>query len=110
MNYENIRYFIAPNEHFHPLGVFTNKHSKELKFATLFYGNPWQFFESFSYQQIVKWELLHKYRNFSTNILNNYFLAVKVSIQKMISSSWVRIQKWKLCEINQIYMIFSNHT
>jgi hypothetical protein len=93
LNYENIIYFIFPSEHFHPLGLFKNKHSKELKFLALFYGNLRQFFESFSYQQIAKWELLHEYGNFSTNISNNYFLDVKFCIQKMIISSWVIIQK-----------------
>jgi hypothetical protein len=28
----------CPNQNFHPLGLFKNKDSKELKFPTLFYG------------------------------------------------------------------------
>jgi hypothetical protein len=37
MDYEN---FIAPSQNFHPLGLFKDKHSKNLKFPTLFYWQP----------------------------------------------------------------------
>jgi hypothetical protein len=37
MDYENTVYYIAPSQKFQPLGLFKNKHSKELKFLTLFY-------------------------------------------------------------------------
>ncbi len=40
MDYENTIYFITPSEHFHPLCLFKDKHSKELKFLALFYGHP----------------------------------------------------------------------
>ncbi len=50
MDYEKTIYYIAPSQHFHLLGLLKNKHSKELKFPTLFYGQPQQFFEGFSYQ------------------------------------------------------------
>jgi hypothetical protein len=40
MDYENTIYFIIPNEHFHPLCLFKDKHSKELRFLALFYGHP----------------------------------------------------------------------
>jgi hypothetical protein len=40
MDYENTIYFIAPSQHFHPLGLFKDKHSKKQKFPTLFYGQP----------------------------------------------------------------------
>jgi len=60
----------------------------------LFYDQPQQFLEGFSYQQIVQWELLHKSKDFSTNDLKK---VVEVSIQKVISSSWMQIQKGKLC-------------
>jgi hypothetical protein len=36
----------------------------------LFYGQLQQIYEGFPYQQIDHWELLHKLRDFSTNILN----------------------------------------
>ncbi len=38
MDYDNIIYFIAPNQNFHPLNLFRNKHSKEQKNSTLLYG------------------------------------------------------------------------
>ncbi len=53
MDYENNVYFIALSQNFHPLGLFKYKHSKEQNFPTLFYEQPRQIFESFSYQQIV---------------------------------------------------------
>ncbi len=40
MDYENTIYSIAPNQNFHPLGLFKDKHSKKLNFPTLFYGQP----------------------------------------------------------------------
>jgi hypothetical protein len=70
MDYKNIIYSIAPSQNFHLLSLFKDKHSKKLNIPTLFYGQPQQIFEGFSYQQIVQWELLHKYGDFSTNISN----------------------------------------
>jgi len=46
-------------QNFHPLCLFKDKHSKEQKISTLFYSQPQQIFEGFSYQQIIQWELLH---------------------------------------------------
>jgi len=40
IDYENIIYFIAPSQDFHPLGLFKDKHSKELNFPTSLYGQP----------------------------------------------------------------------
>ncbi len=54
MNYENTIYYITSNQNFHPLSLFKNKHSKEQNFQTLLYGQPQQFFEGFSYQQIAQ--------------------------------------------------------
>jgi len=45
--------------------------------------------EGFSYQQIAQWELFQKSKDFSTNICNLFFKDAKVSIQKIIGSSWV---------------------
>ncbi len=47
MDYENNIYYIAPNQNFHPLSLFLNKHSEELNFPTLFYGQLQQFFDFF---------------------------------------------------------------
>jgi hypothetical protein len=62
----------------------------------LFYGQPWQIFEGFWYQQLAQWELFHKSKDFSTNISNLFFKDAKVSIQKVIGFSWVWIWKGKL--------------
>jgi hypothetical protein len=40
MDYENTIYYIAPSQNFYLLGLFKYKHSKELNFPTLFYGQP----------------------------------------------------------------------
>ncbi len=37
MNYDNIIYFVAPSQNFHPLSLFKYKNSKKLIFSTLFY-------------------------------------------------------------------------
>jgi hypothetical protein len=50
MDYENIMYFIAPSQNFHPLGLFKDNISKIKKFPTLFYWQPRQFSKGFSYQ------------------------------------------------------------
>jgi len=42
-------YYIAPSQHFHPLGLIKDKHSKELNLPTLFYGQIQSFLEGFSY-------------------------------------------------------------
>jgi hypothetical protein len=86
MNYENIIYFISPNQNFHPSGLFKDKHSKALFFPTLFIEQFQQFFEGFSYQQIAQWELLHTYEDFSTNIFI-FSKVIKISIQQVIGSS-----------------------
>jgi hypothetical protein len=54
-DYENIIYSIAPSQDFHPLGLFKYKHSKQLNFPTLFYGQLQYFSRGFSYQEIVEW-------------------------------------------------------
>ncbi len=41
--------------------------------------------------------MLHKSKDFSTNISNIFKTTTKVSIQKVISLGWVQIQKGKLC-------------
>jgi hypothetical protein len=35
MDYENIIYILAPSQNFHHLGLFKNKHSKELNFSNI---------------------------------------------------------------------------
>jgi hypothetical protein len=38
MDYENTIYYITMNQDFHPSCLFKDKHSNELNFPTLFYG------------------------------------------------------------------------
>ncbi len=35
MDYENTIYFIAPSQNFHIIGLFKNKHAKELNFSSI---------------------------------------------------------------------------
>jgi hypothetical protein len=49
MDCENTIHYIAPNQKFHPLGLFKYKHSKKLIFPTLFYGQLQQFSKGFPY-------------------------------------------------------------
>jgi len=84
MDYENTMFSGSPNQKFHLLNLFKTKHSKELNFPTLIYEQP---SEGFSYQQIAQWELIHKSKDFSTNILNLFFKLLILFIQKVISFS-----------------------
>jgi hypothetical protein len=61
MGYEVTIYFVAHNQNFHLLGLIKDKHYEDLNLPTLFYGQPHQFYEGFSYQQIVHWEFFNKY-------------------------------------------------
>jgi hypothetical protein len=97
-DYEKIIYSIVPSRYFHPLGLLKDNHLKELDFPILFYGHPQSLIISkiLSYQQIAQWELLHKSKDFSTNISNLFFKVLKFSIQKIIGSGWVFIRKGKI--------------
>jgi hypothetical protein len=88
---------VALGQHFKPLGLFQDPHCEELNFPTLFFRQPYsnQGIKMF-YQMIAQWELLHKNHNFSTNIPNLFFKAIKILIHFVISSSWVCIHKLKL--------------
>jgi len=89
---------IATSEGYHLIGIFKDKHSKELKFPTLFFGHPRieKIYNNFSYYEIAKWELLYKSHDFAINIQNNFFKATKICIEKVKNSSWIRIRKGKL--------------
>jgi hypothetical protein len=39
-DYENIVYFVALGQEYHPLGLFKDKNLEELNFPTLFFGQP----------------------------------------------------------------------
>lgn len=90
---------VAPGQEYSPIGIFKDKFSEELNHPTLFYGHPRNenINENFSYHQIASWEILHKDHDFATNIENIFFKAIKICIQKVKNSGWIRIRKGKLC-------------
>jgi hypothetical protein len=69
---------VAPVEGQHPLGIFMDRYAKEMNFPTLFYGNAHDddIVKRFSYQKIVKWELLHASGDFSYHTTNFFFKIV----------------------------------
>jgi hypothetical protein len=66
---------VTPAEGQCPLGIFMDKYVEEMNFPTLFYGNPCDddIVKRFSYQKIVKWELLHASNDFSYHTTNLFF-------------------------------------
>jgi hypothetical protein len=50
----------------------------------------------FSYQKIVKWELLHASGDFSYHTTNLFFKMVRTIIDKVLSCMWIRIRKGQL--------------
>ena len=89
---------VAPSEGFTPLGLLTDNYCEELCFPQLYFGTPCKYHDlrKKHYQLIVKWELTHESTQFSTNIENLFFKAMKVMVQKVIESTWVRLRKGKL--------------
>ena len=89
---------VAPSEDYHPISIFKDKYSEELNFPTLFYGYPrnQNIYDKFFQHAIAKWEFLHKNHDFAQNIQNIFFKAIKICIQKVKNSSWIRIRKRKL--------------
>jgi hypothetical protein len=64
MDYENTIYSIAPSQDFHLLGLFKDKHSKKIKFPTLFYGQLRQIFEGFFISTNSSMGIISKIRKF----------------------------------------------
>ena len=63
----------------------------------MFYGHPRdERSKKLSYHEIASWEILHKSHDFATNIQNIFFKAIKICIDKVRNSSWIRIRKGKL--------------
>jgi hypothetical protein len=96
-DFENLM-SIAPSQEYSPVGIFKDKNSEELNYPTLFSRHPRdeKITKNFSYHQIASWEILHKNHDFATNIQNIFFKAVKLCIEKVRNSSWIRILKGKL--------------
>jgi hypothetical protein len=69
---------VTPAEGQCPLGIFMDKYAEEMNFPTLFYGNlrDDDIVKRFSYQKIVKWELLHASGDFSYHTTNLFFKMV----------------------------------
>ena len=84
---------VASGQEYSPIGIFNDKYSEELNYPTLFYGNLQKdnIIKKNSYHQIASWEILHKNHDFATNIENVFFKAIKICIQKVKNSSWIRI-------------------
>ena len=51
---------IAPTEHKYSIGIFKDIYAEEMNFPTLFFGKPHDndIVKNFTYQKIVRWELL----------------------------------------------------
>jgi hypothetical protein len=96
-DFENLM-SIASSQEYSPVGIFKDKNSEELNYPILFSGHPRdeKTTKNFSYHQIASWEILHKNHDFATNIQNIFFKAVKLCIEKVRNSSWIRIRKGKL--------------
>jgi hypothetical protein len=62
-------------EGYHPLGISKDEFEKEMKFPTVFYGNPhdYEITKKFIYQKIVQWELPHATSDFSYHTTNLFF-------------------------------------
>jgi hypothetical protein len=89
---------LAPTEGQCSLGIFKDKYAEEMNFPTLFYGDPCDddIIECFSYQKIVKWELLQASGDFSCHITNLFFKTMQTIIAKVMSCFWVQIRKAQL--------------
>jgi hypothetical protein len=74
---------IAPSQDYKPFGLFQYQHGEELNCPTLFFGNHRaQCIPShYTYQEITKWELLHKDHKFARHVPNLFFKVVKLLIQ-----------------------------
>ena len=89
---------IAPAEDCHPIGIFKDKYAEEMNFPTLFFGEPRHvdMMQKFTYQKLAQWELLHFHQDFALHTTNLFFKAIKILIQQVLSTMWVRIRKGQL--------------
>jgi hypothetical protein len=97
INDENI-IIIGPHQDYKPYGLFQDPNNKECNYPTLFlrmFRKP-SILAKIRYQYIAQWGLMHKEHCFARHIPNIFFLTIKVLIQQVKSTSWIRIQKGKL--------------
>jgi hypothetical protein len=80
------------------LDFFQNQNSEECNYPTSLFGTPRKpsILAKFQYQDIAQWELMHKDHWFARRIPNLFFKAIKVLIQQVKSTSWIKIHKGKL--------------
>jgi len=90
---------ITPSQDYKPLGLFHDQHGEEFNYPTLFFGNHHvQCIPShYTYQEITKWELMHKDHKFARHIPNLFFKVVKILYKQYVQTScWIWIHKGKL--------------
>ena len=70
---------ITPSKGIKHLGIFQDVNSQEMSFPTLFYGyaHPIDITTKFSFQKIVKWELMHQNNDFKTHILDTFSKVIR---------------------------------
>jgi hypothetical protein len=97
MNDENVITMALGHDH-KPFELFQDPNSEECNYPTLFFKmlkKP-SILAKFRYQNIIPWELVHKEHCFPLHIPNLFFKTIKVFIQQVKSTSWIRIWKGKL--------------
>ena len=52
--------------------------------------------QKFTYKKLAQWELLHFHQDFALHTINLFFKPIKIFIQQVLSTMWVRIRKGKL--------------
>ena len=69
-----------------------------MSFPTLFFGEkrPEDMTNNLSYQQIAKWEVLHKEHDFAYHTTNLFYKAVRIILKQVFNSICVRIRKGQL--------------
>lgn len=95
---QNNQINIAPAEGYMPLGIFQDKYSEEMSFPSLFYveKRPYDIEKNFSYQKIAQWEVLHIDHDFAYHTTNLFYKVIRIILNQVFSSIWVRIRKGQL--------------
>ena len=52
--------------------------------------------QKFTYQKLAQWELLHFHQDFALHMTNLFSKAIKILIQQVLLTMWVRIRKGQL--------------
>ncbi len=96
-NYNHIITNIASSQNYHFFQFLKNECIEELNFPTLFYNRPWpsHITQTFSYQQIVILELLHKLHDFATSNISNMFFKANQNMYFESKFFWLNSHNWK---------------